>query len=42
MNNKPVDQITIPPEKVRQITPIICKILLRIKQEEQQKGAVGS
>jgi hypothetical protein len=37
MNNKPVDQIVVPPETVQKIVPIIYKALKRIKEEEVKK-----
>jgi hypothetical protein len=37
MNNKPVDQIPIPPETVQKIVPFIYKALKRIKKEEAKK-----
>jgi hypothetical protein len=37
MNNKPVDQIIVPPKTVQKIVPIIYKALKRIKAEEASK-----
>ncbi|PTM58343.1 hypothetical protein C8J48_0925 [Desmospora activa DSM 45169] len=34
---KPGEKIIVPRSKVQEIAPIVMQILLRIKQEEQQK-----